>query len=146
MTDALEPSNYEQAGWSDMTYDYVQSLRTDLSAALARAEAAEAAMSSPALGAEWMRREINTLIQNEIKWCMNLVRGTAGIRLAYAEDLQQALEAIPGPTAADLLADALALPQVAALVEALDGTSDAFGCECGETARDALAGLKGGAE
>ena len=40
--DAIEPSNYEQAGWSDMTYAYVQSLRTALDAANARADAAEA--------------------------------------------------------------------------------------------------------
>ena len=36
--DAIEPSNYEQAGWSDLTYEYVQALRTALDAATARAE------------------------------------------------------------------------------------------------------------
>jgi len=40
--DAIEPSNYEQAGWSDLTYEYVQALRTALDAEKARADAAEA--------------------------------------------------------------------------------------------------------
>ena len=39
--DAIEPSNYEQAGWSDLTYAYVQSLRAAIDAANARAAEAE---------------------------------------------------------------------------------------------------------
>ena len=42
--DAIEPSNYEQAGWSDLTYEYVQALRTALDAEKARADAADARM------------------------------------------------------------------------------------------------------
>jgi len=44
--DAIEPSNYEQAGWSDLTYEYVQALRTALDAEKARADAAEAALKT----------------------------------------------------------------------------------------------------
>ena len=46
MSDAIEPSNYEQAGWSDLTYEYVQALRTALDAEKARADAAEAALKT----------------------------------------------------------------------------------------------------
>jgi|GEM_PF-7084072 len=49
--DAIEPSNYEQAGWSDLTYEYVQALRTALDAEKARADAAEAERDRVA--AEW---------------------------------------------------------------------------------------------
>ena len=41
----LEPSTYEQAEWSDVTYEYVQSLR----AALDRAEADKAAAVEAAM-------------------------------------------------------------------------------------------------
>ena len=44
--DAIEPSNYEQAGWSDLTYEYVQALCTALDAEKARADAAEAALKT----------------------------------------------------------------------------------------------------
>jgi len=39
--DAIEPSNYEQAGWSDLTYEYVQAILIALDAEKARADAAE---------------------------------------------------------------------------------------------------------
>ena len=55
--DAIEPSNYEQSGWSDLTYNYVQSLRTALDAANARADAAEAALKTA-------REEIAAMRQN----------------------------------------------------------------------------------
>jgi len=44
--DAIEPSNYEQAGWSDLTYEYVQALCAALDAEEARADAAEAALKT----------------------------------------------------------------------------------------------------
>ena len=39
--DVLEPSNYEQAGWSDLTYNYVQHLRAALESMQEKLQAAE---------------------------------------------------------------------------------------------------------
>ena len=92
-----------------------------------------------ALGAEWMRREASGKAQASAEAARKQL-GRAetrqdahdwAIAVTRADHIGDAILAIPGPTHEQLLADALALEEVRAVVEALRVYAD--GCDAGET-------------
>ena len=70
------------------------------------------AVTADPLGADWMRREAKNRVRDLIYW-----DGDDGTTLVALRDAAAALDAIPGPTEADLDRAALARPVVAKLVE-----------------------------
>ena len=100
---------------------------------------------APALGAEWMRREAEKAILALWQWDDE---GWQTHRPNNSE-ARAAILAIPGPTHEQLLADALAMPEVKALVDALEklarlGNGELYGSSDGNMiARAVLAKFKG---